>query len=281
MGPKLLETIAKYYDNTYENMGAHNSFAWLGARWAQASTAPNRLYKHFTTEGGIRVPLIVRYPPFLSDRYPAGSICHAFATCMDVMPTLLSLAGITHPNAHPQHPRDKAKFHDRQVYSMRGKSWIPLLVEGKTAVPSKETVGKKDMAGETMAKDAEAIHGNDDPPVGWEMQGCASLRHGPWKIVRQNKNNWGTGTWELFNLTEDQGETKDLAKELPEKLQEMMGYYHRYEMETGATQILEPLHRGMEGKPLVTRLGGDPRKDQKAWLDLEAGQTLAEGRASA
>lgn len=52
MGTRLLETIDKYYDNSYENLGNHDSFMWYGPRWAQASTAPNRLMKAFITEGG-------------------------------------------------------------------------------------------------------------------------------------------------------------------------------------------------------------------------------------
>ena len=33
---------------------------------------------------------------------------------------------------------------------------------------------------------------------------------------------YGTGGWELFDLDKDQGETHDLAKEMPEKLQELL-----------------------------------------------------------
>jgi arylsulfatase len=54
-GP-LLEHLDKYYDNSLENIGAANSFVWYGPRWAQASTAPSRLYKAYPTEGGVRVP---------------------------------------------------------------------------------------------------------------------------------------------------------------------------------------------------------------------------------
>ena len=45
-----MEHLGKYYDNSYENIGAYNSFVWYGPRWAQAATAPSRLYKAYTTE---------------------------------------------------------------------------------------------------------------------------------------------------------------------------------------------------------------------------------------
>ena len=56
MGPDVVRTIRRYYDNSFENIGHANSYVWYGSRWAQASTAPSRLYKAFSTEGGIRVP---------------------------------------------------------------------------------------------------------------------------------------------------------------------------------------------------------------------------------
>ena len=55
LGPKMHEVIARLYDNSLDNIGNHNSFVWYGQEWAQASTAPSRLYKMFTTEGKLRI----------------------------------------------------------------------------------------------------------------------------------------------------------------------------------------------------------------------------------
>lgn len=62
MGPDLMRVLRKYYNNSFDNIGHADSYVWYGTRWAQASTAPSRLYKIFTTEGGIRVPFS-EYPP--------------------------------------------------------------------------------------------------------------------------------------------------------------------------------------------------------------------------
>lgn len=51
LGPKMHKVIERLYDNSLDNIGNHNSFVWYGQEWAQASTAPSRLYKMFTTEG--------------------------------------------------------------------------------------------------------------------------------------------------------------------------------------------------------------------------------------
>ena len=205
MGRVMLETIDKFYDNSYENLGNHNSYIWYGPRWAQASTAPHRLGKRHTTEGGIRVPLIVRYPQW--SNYAPGSVCHSFSTCMDIMPTFLDMAGARHPNAAPKTPTSKAPYRGHEVYPMRGKSWVDW------------------MKGQSHGNETDAIHSST--AVGWELHGCAGLRHGKWKIVNMpdNDRDLGTGKWELFDLEADQGETKDLAPSMPEKLKEMLGYW--------------------------------------------------------
>ncbi len=85
--------IPKRFDNSLENLGRPGSYAWLGPGWAQATT-PFRLWKSFPTEGGIRVPAILR---FGSDGRRGTS--NAVASVLDVAPTLLALAGATHAGA--------------------------------------------------------------------------------------------------------------------------------------------------------------------------------------
>ena len=54
--------LTAYYNNSIENIGNYDSFVWYGPRWAQAATAPSRLYKAYTTEDGVRVPAIIHWP---------------------------------------------------------------------------------------------------------------------------------------------------------------------------------------------------------------------------
>lgn len=53
-GPDLLGFLDRHYDNSLENIGRANSYVWYGPRWAQAATAPSRLYKAFTTQADSR-----------------------------------------------------------------------------------------------------------------------------------------------------------------------------------------------------------------------------------
>ena len=114
--------------------------------------SPGRLYKMWTSEGGIRVPFLVRYPPITKDSdFKPNAIKDSFATVMDLMPTILDLSGT---------PKPGATFRGRKVVPMRGTSW------------------KEWFAGKTDG----GIH-HDNVPVGWELHGRAALRKGDWKIL--------------------------------------------------------------------------------------------------
>ena len=56
----------------------------------------------------------------------------------------------------------------------------------------------------------------------WELRNQQSVRSGPWKLYR-NANKKGEIKTELYNLKDDLGETKNLVKDEPEQLQEMLG----------------------------------------------------------
>ena len=85
-----------------------------------------------------------------------------FSTVMDLAPTILDLAGMKHPVSAG---KIKGKFHGREVYGMRGRSWCPAFKRG----------GFED--------DVEAFHGSENF-VGWELNGKAALRKGNWKVSR-------------------------------------------------------------------------------------------------
>lgn len=188
--------IAKYYDNSLENMGRKNSYVWYGPHWASAATTPGRLYKAFTTEGGVRVPFILNYPPLTAQR---SEIDHSFATVMDLAPTILELAGVKHPGT---------TYKNRQVVPMRGASWVPYL-----------------------DRRADRIH-PDDMVMGWELFGRQAIRKGKWKAVYIPKP-YGPETWQLYDLIEDPGERIDVGKKEPAILEDLMKEWDKYVSEVG------------------------------------------------
>jgi arylsulfatase len=91
-GP-FVDYIRANYENTYETMGLPSSFVSYGPQWAEAGSAPFKLFKGFPTEGGLVAPLIVAgngvtHREAISDTY---------VTVTDLMPTFLDLAGASYP----------------------------------------------------------------------------------------------------------------------------------------------------------------------------------------
>ncbi|KKA22763.1 Arylsulfatase [Rasamsonia emersonii CBS 393.64] len=199
----VLPHLQKYYDNSLENLGNYNSFIWYGPRWAQAATAPSRLYKAYTTEGGVRVPFLARFPKSVEVAEHAKGITDQFTTVMDLAPTILEMAGVQHP---------APTYQGREVVPMRGKSFYPWAT------------GK-----------ADRIH-EKDFIQGWETCGRAALRYGDWKIVYIPKPK-GPERWQLYNLARDPGEVDDLAEKEPERLKQLLKLWDQYVLETGVIPL--------------------------------------------
>lgn len=228
----MIGHLQKYYNNHIDNLGNGDSFIWYGPRWAQAATAPSRLYKAYTTEGGVRVPFLMKPPVGASWNTAAGtadpgSITHQFATVMDIVPTILDMAGVKHPAPH---------YQGREIVNMRGKSMVPYL-----------------------ASKAERIH-NKEFIHGWETCGRAAVRKGDWKIVFIPKPK-GTEKWQLYNLAKDPGEIHDLAEQEPARLEELIKLWDQYVLETGVVPLSPELGKWMAAM--------EEQMPENAWIEYE------------
>ena len=76
----------------------------------------------------------------------------------------------------------------------------------------------------------------DSDSVGLEVTGNSALFKGDFKIVRNRPPN-GSNQWELFNLSEDPGETINLATIMPNKLQELIEEYEAYAEKNGVIEL--------------------------------------------
>ncbi|WP_157218582.1 arylsulfatase [Flavisphingomonas formosensis] len=198
MGPVFAKIIAQHCDNSLDNMGRPGSYVWYGPRWAQAATAPSRLVKTYTTEGGIRVPAFIHYPAGRR----GGTIGTVFATAMDVAPTLLDLAGVRHPGTW---------WRGREIFDLRGRSLVPWLTG-----------------------QSEIVH----PPgtsTGWELFGRRAIRKDDWKAVYVPDAE-GASRWQLYDLSRDRGEIDDLSESNPDILSELLGLWRGYVEEFGVIE---------------------------------------------
>lgn len=214
-GPNLLEFIGEHYDNSLDNIGRANSYVWYGPRWAQAATAPSRLYKAFTTQGGIRVCAFIRYPPLARQ----GEIGEALTTVMDVAPTVLELAGAANPGS---------RYHGRTVAPLRGRSLLPYL-----------------------ERRSDAAH-NPEEAIGWELFGRRAIRQGDWKAVFVPAPA-GPGVWQLYDLAADPGETNDLAHTHPAPLDSLLAAWQKYVEETGVVLERDARIAGVDTTELPIR----------------------------
>jgi arylsulfatase len=76
--------------------GSAATFLCLGPGWSSASNTPFRRHKTWVHEGGIATPLIAHWPAGIAAR---GELRHTPTHLIDVVPTLLELAGATKPAA--------------------------------------------------------------------------------------------------------------------------------------------------------------------------------------
>lgn len=203
---RIASWVQQEFDNSLENMGRQGSFISYGPGWAQASAGPLRLFKGTTAQGGTLSPLMAVFP----GRIEAGARSNAMGSAMDILPTLLAAAGIEY----------LAMLSDRSTQRLRGKSLMPVLT-GVT----------------------QQTH-TTDYVLGMELLDSRALHQGDWKLVNVFKP-LGPGRWQLYNLAQDPGETRDLAAAEPDRLKHMIELYKAWADEVG---VIEPA-----GGPPLTR----------------------------
>ena len=173
------------FDNSYENLGAVSSYVFYGTEWARVSALPSRLFKSNPTQGGILSPAILSYGAALGEsrRY------NEFLSVMDVMPTVLELAGI--------------EYSGEEELPIMGRSFASLLTDANTSIHP------------------------EDFEMGWEMVDHRAYRLGDWKLVMTQPPR-GDGSWELYNLADDPSENKNLAEQEPALFAELQARWHSY-----------------------------------------------------
>jgi arylsulfatase A-like enzyme len=130
--------------------GPEEVFQSYGPAWANASNTPFRRFKHWTEEGGIATPFIVRWPGVVKD---VGGIDHAqVGDVIDLMPTALAAAGATYPKRYGGHP----------VLPYEGVDLLPAL------------------KGDTIRRG----------PLGWEHEGNRAIRIRDWKLIAAYGEKW-------------------------------------------------------------------------------------------
>jgi len=134
--------------------GPAKSMRSYNVEWANTSNTAFRLYKQNSHEGGISTPMVVRWPAAIK----SGDMTDQVGHVVDIMPTVLDVAGVEYPAAYGGH----------ELLPLEGQSFADTLRSGK-----------------------EFRH----KPIYWEFAGNRAVRDGKWKLV--GRRNQGVELYDM------------------------------------------------------------------------------------
>lgn len=216
--PRTAEEAARHLDEI-GGPRTHNNYPW---GWTVAGNTPFRRWKRETHEGGVADPLIVHWPARITD---GGGIRRQYTHAVDVVPTVLEVAGIDPPE----------------------------VVGG---------IGQRHLDGTSFAytfADAEAEEQHTTQY--YEMFGCRAIYHRGWKAVTyhpfmQPPGSFEDDAWELYDLTTDPTETVDRSADEPDRLRSLIELWWR---EAERNQVL-PLDDRPLSDMVLDRPDGPPER---------------------
>ena len=163
------------------------------------SMAPLRGSKGMLYEGGIRVPLVVRWPTVV----PANTVSDEPVIGLDMFPTILDLTGTPSPEG--------------QV--LDGVSLLPLLSR-------RETLAQRDLFWHFPAY----LQADDSIAGPWRTTPASAVRRGNYKLITFFED----GRNELYNLADDLNESHDLSAHMPAQTTELHTALEQWWRDTGA-----------------------------------------------
>ena len=220
--------------------------------WFGGSTGGLRGMKGRSWDGGIRVPMIARWP----GRIPEGFVSREVCSSIDILPTLARLAGATLPEDRVLDGRDiyplmssrTTTSPHKAIYAMRGGE-LRIVRSGKWKLhvrsPSRETRYREDVSdwvdprapdGVTIIAQHEQSRPNQYPGV---LTGD------------------GPRTMMLFDLEADPAEQHDVARRHPEVVRRLKGWFDELE-----AQAPEPPPAGATYPSIRRVRGGELRYDR-------------------
>lgn len=167
------------------------------------SMHPLKGYKGTYYEGGIRVPFLIRWPGVVQ---PGGK-CEVPITGVDLYPTFCEITAAKLPENQPLDGQNLVPiFQGEKPAATRALYWhFPAYLQSYS-----RTDGQRD-------------------PL-YRSRPCSIIRYGDWKLHEYFEE----GDLELYNLSDDIGESKNLAEELPEKAKELHAMLKRWRRNTNA-----------------------------------------------
>ncbi|TWU60938.1 sulfatase [Crateriforma conspicua] len=165
---------------------------------------PLKGYKGTYYEGGIRVPMFVRWP----GQVTAGRRIDTPVSQLDWYPTILDIAGLERSDDQ----------------SLDGVSLWPMLTEPSQTLASRALFWHFP----AYLQGYSNVDEQRDPL--FRTRPCGIIRQGDWKLHEY----FESGDLELYNLKDDIGETKNLADSMPDKAAQLHQAMIRWRKRTDA-----------------------------------------------
>ncbi len=174
----------------YDRLGGVDTYGHYPTGWAVAFSTPFKMFKRYSEySGGTCDPLVISWPKGIKAK---GQVRNQYHHSTDIVPTILEVCGLEMPKVYrgvEQHPLSGVSM----CYSF----------DAKPDAPTQKKRQYYAMLG------TRGI---------WENGWKASAIH----AALISKGNFDKDEWELFHVDEDRSESKNLAKQHPDKLQALI-----------------------------------------------------------
>lgn len=192
-----------------DEIGTELAFNHYPTGWANCGNTPFQWYKIWAHEGGIKDPLIIRYPKAIKT---PGEVRGQYHHVTDITPTILDIIGVEKPDF------------------IKGIPQKPF-----TGISMKYSFNDADAPSEKYIQYYE-VHGN------------RGIYKDGWKAVVNHcfSEDYEKDEWELYHVAEDYSEKYNVADRYPEKLRELQ---EDFMYEAGKYGVFPMLRFPMHGKP--------------------------------
>ncbi len=181
--PDSIAANMKYLDV----LGGPDTYEHFPTGWAVAFSTPFQMFKRYSEySGGTADPLVISWPKGIKAR---GEIRNQYHHSVDIVPTILEIAGLQMPKV----------YRGVEQYPLSGVS-MRYTFDAKPDDPTKKKRQYYAMLG------TRGI---------WEDGWFAAAIHAP----LTGKGHFDQDAWQLYHVDVDRSESKDLAKENPDKLE--------------------------------------------------------------
>ncbi len=233
-----------------DKLGGPDSYNHFAVGWAWAMDTPYQWTKQIASHwGGTRNGTVVHWPKGIKAK---GEIRTQFSHVIDVAPTVLEVAGLPQPEY----------VNGIQQDAIEGVSMAYSFNDAKAA--------------ERHETQYFEIFGNRAIyHKGW----TAVTKHAtPWVLIGRKTVPFDEDVWELYS-DKDWSQSKDLAKEMPEKLRELQRQFiiegTRYKVLPLDDRVGERMNPDTAGRPVLVRgkeqllFGGMGRLSENCVLNLK------------